>query len=182
MFLFGDLERLGWAVYKGVWLTASQDCDTLFVQNDLKSIIAKSKTTSAHSSWKSIEPGRKAYSIVSDSNVISGRNKNDIMIADIIRMHDRIEHRLREIAGFKACKLYNSSVIINDGHCFVQHAHRDIGGSEIPTRSVKAKNTKKIDIIPDVHVKKRKQSSSRLKNKPDRLVFHEMKYVKTHSL
>ena len=170
--LFGDLERLGWAVYKGVRLTASQDRDTLFVQNDLKSIIAKSKSTSTHS-WKSIEPGRKSYSIVSDSNVISGRNKNDVMIADIIRMHDRLEHRVREIAGFKSCKLYDSSVIINDGHCFVQHAHRDIGGSEIPT-STKTNNTKKNEIVPEVQVKKRKRSSSRLKTKPDRLVFHEM--------
>lgn len=167
-FVFGDLEKYGWAVYRGIRFIAGHERDTLFIQNNLRSIIARSNSSGTYS-WSTIEPGRKSYSIVSSDHVVSGRSGGDHLTGDIVNMHDRLEKRLREIKGFEKCKLYDSSVIINDGACPVQAPHRDIGSSEIVTQNLSVKsneesNTKKAEC-------NRVRSSTRKKSKPDRLVF-----------
>lgn len=166
--VFGDLEKYGWAVYRGIRFTASHERDTLFIQNNLRSIIARSNSSGTYS-WNSIEPGRKMYSIVSSDHVVSGGSRCDHMVDDIVNMHDRLENRLREIKGFEKCKLYGSAVIINDGVCSIQAPHRDISSSEIVSQA-KSVRSEEHDKTAETKCN-RVRSSTRRKSKPNRLVF-----------
>ena len=82
-------------------------------------------------------------------------------------MHDKLELRVRnEIKGFEQSKLYDSTVIINDGPCPIQFPHRDVGSNEIVTEE-EALHQKEVRSTGT----KRKRSSARIPKNVDRFTF-----------
>ena len=161
--VFGDLEKMGWAVYRGIQFNPSNQRECMFVQSNLRDILSFKHTAR----WKSIEQGRKYIKVVSLEKNMASRKPDHSSMGDLISMHDKLELRVRkEIKGFNDCKLYDSTVIINDGPCPIQFPHRDIGRDEIVTEEEtlhreEAKSSNK----------KRKRSSARIPKNVDRFTF-----------
>ena len=161
--VFGDLEKMGWAVYRGIQFSPSNRKECMFIQSNLRDIISYKHTQK----WKSIQPGRKYIKVVSLEKNIASRKPDYSSVGDLISMHDKLELRLRnEIKGFENCKLYDSTVIINDGPCPLQFPHRDIGSDEIVTEeeAIHQEQTKNSS-------NKRQRSSARVPKKVDRFSF-----------
>ena len=161
--VFGDLEKMGWAVYRGVQFNPSNQRECMFVQSNLRDIISFKHTAR----WKSIEQGRKYFKVVSLEKNIGSRTPDLSSFGDLISMHDKLELRVRnEIKGFEQSKLYDSTVIINDGPCPIQFPHRDIGSNEIVTEE-EALHQKEVRSTGT----KRKRSSARIPKNVDRFTF-----------
>ena len=173
--VFGDLENLGWAVYRGVQLNANQNLDTLFVQNNLRNIIDRKDYVVG---WQTIDDSRKSYNIVSSEVGLKKTHNHDILVADIISMNNRIEKRVKEIRGFENSNIYDSCVIINDGRCGpIQEAQRDIGTTEccVQKKGIQSAEMKAPGVPSKQSSPKRKRgSSSKVSSEQDQSRFIDM--------